>query len=93
MGDLISAELQFLRKNLIKRLNNNEYSFTFEEMVTLINLVNDCLKAGNGSILYLLSVLHNKKMDLYITKLLFIKRHLVNNKSSFNMLNDHQHSR
>ncbi len=93
MGDLISAELQFLRKYLIKRLNNSEYIITFEEMVTLIALVNDCLKAGPGSIFDLLSALHTKKMDLYITKFILLRNHLVNNNRDLNFLEYYQQSR
>ena len=93
MGDLISAELQFLRINLIKRLNNAEYLFTFGEMVNLITIIDECLKAGYGSILYLLSTLHNKKMDLYITKVLLLRNHLVNNNHNLEFLDYYEKSR
>jgi hypothetical protein len=76
MGNVISAELWFLRKDLVNRLKTGSYPFPLEEMTTLLSLMNDFIKSGNGSYFsFLFSFWHEKK-ELFIPKLIFLRSQL-----------------
>jgi len=76
MGNVISTELWFLRKELINSLNTGQYPFSPVEMTTLLSILNDFLKSGNGSLCSLLFSIWDKGMELYITKLIFLRSQL-----------------
>ena len=76
MGNFISAELWFLRKDLINRLKTGQYPFAPVEMTTLLSIINEFLKAGNGSFFSLLFSILDEGKELYITKLIFLRSQL-----------------
>jgi hypothetical protein len=76
MGKVISAELWFLRKELISRLKTGQYPFSPVEMVTLLSLLNDFIKSGNGSLCSLLFSIWDEGKEHYITKLIFLRSQL-----------------
>jgi len=76
MGHVISAELWFLRKDLVNRLKTGSYPFPPEEMIILLSLINDFLKSENGSFASFLFSLWYKTNEIYIHKLLFLRSQL-----------------
>jgi hypothetical protein len=76
MRNVISLELWFLRKDLVNRLRTGQHPFAPIEMTTLLSLINDFLKFGNGSFFSLLFSLWYKEMELYIPKLIFLRSQL-----------------
>jgi hypothetical protein len=76
MRNVISLELWFLRKDLVNRLKTGQHPFAPIEMTTLLSLINDFLKFGNGSFFSLLFSLWYKEMELYIPKLIFLRSQL-----------------
>jgi len=79
MKNVVSLELWFLRKDLVNRLKTGQHPFAPVEMTTLLSLINDFLKSGNGSIFSFLFSLWYKEMELYIPKLIFLKSQLRTN--------------
>lgn len=77
MGNVISAELWYLRKDLVNRLKTGQYPFAPVEMTTLLSIINEFLKAGNGSFFSLLFSIWGEGKDLYITKLIFLRSQLM----------------
>lgn len=77
MGNVISAELWFLRKDLVNRLKTGHYPFAPEEMTTLLAIINGFLQSGNGSFFSLLFLIWDEGMELYITKLIFLRSQLM----------------
>jgi hypothetical protein len=77
MGNVISAELWFLRKELINRLKTGQYPFSPAEMTTLLSILNNFIKSGNGSLCSLLFSIWDEGMKLYITKLIFLRSQMM----------------
>jgi hypothetical protein len=77
MGNVISAELWYLRKDLVNRLKTGQYPFSPVEMTTLLSILDDFLKSGNGSLFSLLFSIWDEGMELYITKLIFLRSQLM----------------
>jgi|WetSurMetagenome_2_1015567.scaffolds.fasta_scaffold29291_3 hypothetical protein len=76
MGNVISAELLFLRKDLINRLKTGQYPFAPAEITTLLAIINEFLKAGNGDFFSLLFSIWGEGKELYITPLIFFRSQL-----------------
>jgi len=76
MGKVISSELWFLRQDLANRLKTGQYPFALAEMTTLLSIINEFLKSGNGSFFSLLFSIWDSGMELYITKLIFFRSQL-----------------
>jgi hypothetical protein len=87
MGEVISAELRFLRKYLINKLETGQYIFPPGEMVTLLSIINDFLESGNRSFLSLLFSVLDKGMEPYIMKLICLKSQLSTKKVKDNVQN------
>ncbi len=87
MGDIVSAELRFLRKYLIDKLDGGQCVFPPGEMVIMLSIINYSLKSGNKSFLSLLFSVLDKGMEPYIMKLISLRSQLTNKKFKDNVQN------